>query len=250
MCNECTTCQEAQNANPPEPLILLESPSRIWCDIATDLFLLDGRNWIIIADRLSKFPIVEEIPKTCSSEAVSNIFKKYCGLFGIPEIVRSDNGPQYQGNEFQKFVKDWNIRHITSSPRYPQSNGFIERQIQTIKKIIAKTIKNNGDVNLALLRWRTTPIDTKVDSPAEIMFKRRIKDTLPFKPLEDYENLRTLLDKKGEIAKLRHDQRARTLAPLIPGQEVNIRNPTTKRWEPAIVREKAPEERSSRQAPQ
>ena len=42
---------------------------------------------------------------------------------GIPEVVISDNGPQYASTEFAKFASDWHFQHITSSPWNPQSNG-------------------------------------------------------------------------------------------------------------------------------
>ena len=48
----------------------------------------------------------------------------------------SDNGTQYTGEAFQKFIKDWSIEHVTSSPRYPRSNGFIERHVEHIKPLI------------------------------------------------------------------------------------------------------------------
>ncbi|CAB3252642.1 unnamed protein product [Arctia plantaginis] len=58
---------------------------------------------------------------------------------GIPETVMSDNGPEFSSLAFSDFARNWKFRHVTSSPRYPQSNGQVERSIQTIKQIIRKT---------------------------------------------------------------------------------------------------------------
>ena len=49
---------------------------------------------------------------------------------GIPETVISDNGPQYSSAEFSKFAQKWGFSHLTSSPKYPQSNGEAERTVQ------------------------------------------------------------------------------------------------------------------------
>ena len=45
---------------------------------------------------------------------------------GIPEMVRSDNGPQYDAAEFAKFAKDWEFKHVTTSRLHAQSNGEAE----------------------------------------------------------------------------------------------------------------------------
>ena len=47
--------------------------------------------------------------------------------FGRPEVLLSDNGPQFTSYEFQSFLEDHGVRHITSSPMYAQSNGLVER---------------------------------------------------------------------------------------------------------------------------
>ena len=43
---------------------------------------------------------------------------------GIPEVLCSDNGPQYASAQFDNFCISWGISHKTSSLHYPQSNGF------------------------------------------------------------------------------------------------------------------------------
>ena len=44
----------------------------------------------------------------------------------------------FNGKEFSSYLTGLGIRHTTSSPNYPRSNGFIERQIQTVKRLIEK----------------------------------------------------------------------------------------------------------------
>ena len=55
---------------------------------------------------------------------------------GIPEVLRSDNSPQYVSHEFAEFAKAYGFQHITSSPRFPQSNGEAERMVKTIKGLV------------------------------------------------------------------------------------------------------------------
>ena len=45
----------------------------------------------------------------------------------------------------KKFSQEWDFKHITSSPRYPKSNGFVERSIETIKRALQKSLRTGGD---------------------------------------------------------------------------------------------------------
>ena len=58
--------------------------------------------------------------------------------FGIPEEVMSDGGTQFSSFAFQNFVKHYGFRHTLSSPRYAQSNGEVERAVQTVKNLLKK----------------------------------------------------------------------------------------------------------------
>ena len=57
---------------------------------------------------------------------------------GTPDEIMSVNGPSFNGKEFSSFLTGLGIRHTTSSPNYPQSNGFIARQIQTVERLMEK----------------------------------------------------------------------------------------------------------------
>jgi len=50
-----------------------------------------------------------------------------------PRII-TDNGPQYVSREFKEFVRRTGMKHIRTSPYYPQSNGKQERWHGTLKR--------------------------------------------------------------------------------------------------------------------
>ena len=178
MTRTCTLCQELANCNRKEPLIPHDTPMAPWKKLGTDLFEVDGEHFVLICDYFSKYPIVTPLHAT-TSENVTEEIRKAVSLFGRPDEIVSDNGPQYIGKPFQDFVHKWGIQHTTSSPRFPQSNGFIERQVQTIKKIIKKCKKEKQSLHLAMLDLRATPVDSKLPSPAEMLMGRPITTLLP-----------------------------------------------------------------------
>lgn len=69
----------------------------------------------------------------------------------------------------------YHFQHITSSPRYLQSNGLAEQAVKTIKILFIGT----SDPHLALLSYRATPLLWCSISPAELLFDHKILTNLP-----------------------------------------------------------------------
>ena len=147
----------------------------------------------------------------------------------------SDNDPQFL-TAYNDFCEQWGIRHTTSSPRYPQSNGFVERQVRYIKPIIKKTIQAGGDINKALLNVRATPLDSVLPSPAELMFGRAIPTALPSRSLvRPNETFQKHLSERADSQKAYADRHTKALPPLHTGQHVRVLNKEKKQWYPATV---------------
>ena len=73
--------------------------------------------------------------------------------FGIPDVVVTDNGRYFSSSEFAAFAKNWKFDHVTSSPRYAQSNGKAENAVQTIKRLFKKCRTAGESEFQALLDW-------------------------------------------------------------------------------------------------
>ena len=237
MCKSRELCQEYQHENKRKPMISYPIPSRKWQMIATDLFEISGRQFLIICGKFSKFPLVDEIPSPTSSEAITNKIHHYCTLFRKPQKIYSDNGPQYTGQSFREFCKKWGIEHITSSLTHSRSNGFIECQIGYIKPLLEKSICNHHDIHLTLLNIRATPINTKLRSPAELLLGELIVTLLPSHSTVEDESVRDELYQAQERM-MNHDEHSTKkfeLPPLIAGQQVRVLSHKKHRWFPGTV---------------
>ncbi|UYV68063.1 K02A2.6-like [Cordylochernes scorpioides] len=107
------------------------------------------------SDLGKKYPEISLLQNLTAQEVINRL-KSIFARNGTPETVRSDNGPQFQkvlGSKFSRFSKEWSFKHITSSPRFPQSNGFIEAIIKNIKQ----SLKKEEDCYLTLQAYRTMP---------------------------------------------------------------------------------------------
>ena len=246
---ECEICQESQNTQTKETLEPHEVPTRPWQVVGTDLFTWNGDEYLLMCDYYSKFPIIKKIPSGQSTgQTVVRLTKCVMSGQGVPEVI-SDNGPQYDCQSYKQFSKEWGFQHITSSPRYPQSNGFIERQVQTVKNTLDKAVKSGQDPHMSMLCLRSTSIDSQLPSPAELLYQRKLQANLPIRvenQIPDRDKIaQHLIERQQSMKYYRYyDRNAHDLSPLTTGQPVRIQDQATKKWLPGTVNCTRPEPRS------
>ena len=209
MIQKCHTCCKNFQIR-SEPLIPSTLPQRPWEKIGTDLFELKGKSYLLLVDYFSRYIEVIKLSSTTTSSIVTAM-KPIFARYGIPNIVISDNGPQYSSQEFQEFAKAYDFEHITSSPYHPQGNGEAERAVKTVKNLLRDT----SDPNLALLSYRSTPLSWCGHSPAELLMGRQIRSTLPISTKSltprwpDLQTFRTVDEQFKQKQKKHFDRRHR-----------------------------------------
>ena len=169
-------CPQCVKERPPrkEPLISTLLPDYPWQKIASDLFTLEGKTYLLVCDYFSRYPEVIQLTSTTSGSIITSL-KSIFSRYGIPEELVSDNGPQYASQEFSEFAKQYNFKHTTSSPHFPQSNGHAERSVQTVKRLL----KGSKDPYMSLLSYRSTPLPWCHLSPAQLLMGRHIRSNIP-----------------------------------------------------------------------
>ena len=88
-----------------------------------------------VVDDYSRYPVVEFLTSTSASATIAKLDKIF-SLFGIPEEIKSDNGPPFQGEEFTEYAKSVGFRHRKFTPLHPEANGQAERFVRTLKKAV------------------------------------------------------------------------------------------------------------------
>ena len=149
----------------------------------------------------------------------------------FPQVIISNNGPQYSVAVFSKFAEDYGFVHMTSSPKYPQANGEAERAVRTIKSLLKKCSDKAEGPYLALMAYRATPLACGY-SPAELLMGRAIRTTVPIsseklKPaVSDLAILRKREKRTNDQQKNDFDcrHRARSLTSLNYGDRVWLPN--------------------------
>ena len=190
-------------------------------------------DFLIVADVFSKYITVRKFPNSTSA-AVCTELSMIVTELGLPHIIRSNNGPCYNSEEFQHFLQCYNITQQTSSPNHPRSNGFIERMIGVAKKLMDKAGKEGKLWISGLFDYRVTPQSGSIASPLQLMTWHTPKEkNLPQLPSalgtpEMYQTHQELIKRQG-------NKPERNYPELLPGTPVWVQHRQNATWKPAIV---------------
>ena len=174
---KCDVCLAHRASPAKEPLLQHEFEGCPWYKISADLCEMPGRTLLVVCDYFSNFIEVEQVRKVNTSR-VTKALKPLFARYGVPRVLVSDNGPQFDSEEFACFAKSWDFKQQTSSPRYPQSNGKAENAVKTVKRLFTKCRESGQSEYQALLDWCNTPTEGIGTSPAQRFLGRRFKARL------------------------------------------------------------------------
>ncbi|XP_014668315.1 PREDICTED: uncharacterized protein K02A2.6-like [Priapulus caudatus] len=219
MVKDCPPCQHNQKANMKEPLMPHDVPPRPWHTLGSDLFFWNNSSYLLVSDYYSKFPLVRKLNNIRSDTTIAHM-KSIFDEYGIPSKLVTGNDTQFTSALFQKFSETYGFDHVTTSPYYPQANGFIERTVQTVKALLQKCKESNTDPHIAMLCLRSTSLQHNIPSAAELLNSRVYQTNLPATraactPCLVVVTL-TRSYKRQEKQKLQHDKPSKTLSVLHP----------------------------------
>ncbi|XP_015261180.1 PREDICTED: uncharacterized protein K02A2.6-like, partial [Gekko japonicus] len=134
----CSQCQQVRPEPPQAPPQRWESSGKPWARLHLDFAgPFQGNMFLIVVDAMSKWLEVVRM-KTTTSLAVIHALRHLFATHGLPDVLVSDNGPQFVSEEFKQFL----------------TRGAF------------------------LLRQHTTPCSSTGRSPAELLMGRRLTTCL------------------------------------------------------------------------
>ena len=237
----CPACTQASLAH-RQPMISYPLPNYPWEKVASDLFELHCKTYLLVADYFSRYLEVQTLTTTTSASVIRALIAIF-SRHGIPAVLMSDNGPQYSSQEMKDFANQYNFKHVTSSPHYPQSNGMAEHMVKTAKSQQIPTWHYT-------LAYRTTTLPWCGISPVQLAMCRHLRTDIPQVPstlILEWSHLTSFHQKDAEVKrkqKADYDRchRARSLLPLPNSTPVWVR--TKDRPDPGRVIQSADTPRS------
>lgn len=181
-CNVCLAHKADQNA--PAGKLGHRIPIRAGQILSTDLmgpFPLSSRRnrfLLVVVDNFTKFVLMYPLTQATGTKIVRLLEDHVFTVFGVPQYLIADNGPQYVGKEVQKFLEKYNCK-LLKTPYYHAQANPTERANRVIKTMISSYIQGNHrkwDENLPQLGFalRTAVHETTEYTPAYLMFGREL----------------------------------------------------------------------------
>ena len=99
--NNCTECCKACIQS-PEPLCPSPLPDLPFQKVASDMFELNGRTYLLLVDYYSRYVEIAKLSGTTATEIINHM-KGIFARHGIPEVLISDNGSQYASSTFSQL---------------------------------------------------------------------------------------------------------------------------------------------------
>ena len=175
--HNCEICQALRNSPAVAPLHPWTYPSTVFERVHIDFAEKDKMYYLILVDSYSKW--VEVFPmRTTTAEKTIEVLRGCFARFGLPQMLVSDNGPQFTSSLFQNFMQSNGIEHKLVPAYHPSSNGAAERTVQIVKRALEKISREkerDGSfryLSQFLFTYRITPQSTTGKSPSELFLKR------------------------------------------------------------------------------
>ena len=165
-------------------MISTELPEGPWKAVGLDFLgpLPTGETVFVCVDYYSRFYEVDVMTKTTTERTIRSL-EAIFARHGLPEVIVSDNGPQFRSSEFSEYCQENGINHRKVTPKWAQANGEVERQNKSIMKRLKIAQAEGKDWRKELVRYlgvyRTTPQRTTGKTPAEMLFGRKLRTKLP-----------------------------------------------------------------------
>lgn len=231
----CHQCLQLRQNPPPTKPLPWPKPSAAFERVHIDfLGPMAGKMFLIVLDSYSKW-VEAYAMKTITTKDTIECLRDCIARFGLPSIIVSDNGRQFASAEFSVFCAKNNIKHLTSAPYLPKSNGAAEKAVKSFKAGITKALsdkKNEGEstqtiINRYLFYYRSSVHSTTLETPFKLMFGREMKTQFDrIKP----SSVAALCDKSS--------RREESIPKFTIGERVFVRDYRSKheKWQPATIK--------------
>lgn len=144
--------------NRVKPELFAQRPNHAWCmDFAHDACLNGTKlKCLAVVDEFTRESLAIEVSPRLPSTRVVQVLSAAISLYGTPECIRCDNGPEFISWTLRLFLKRRGIELVNIQPGSPWQNGFAESFIGTLRDncLDIEVFRNLADAQVRIEAWR------------------------------------------------------------------------------------------------
>ena len=174
-CDECQACQRRKTAHNRNQLPTGHVPvQRPFERISVDLveYKVESvstagircKYVLSMMDHLTRFAVLTPIPNKSAVTVAQAIIDRIISIFGSPEILHSDQGPEFENSLVHQLQKILNYKKTRTTPYRPQGNSVSERVHATMHAMLAMHSSMNRDNWASLLPFIQLAYNTSFSS--------------------------------------------------------------------------------------
>ena len=179
-CRNCVVCQRTKLLMPVRAPMQNVPIGRTWQMIAVDVLEVplssnSNRYLLVVQDYFTKW--AEAIPMVDQTAAtITNALVKLCSVFGLPEVIHSDQGHAFESMLMKNMLDTFCISKSRTTAYHPQCDGMVERFNRSLLQLLRAYVEKESDweryLSMALFAYRTAVHSSTGVSPFMLMFGR------------------------------------------------------------------------------
>ena len=168
----CEICQRFARP-PPRPVVGFPRARRFNINIAVDLKQFGSRHMIHFIDHFTKFSVCVIINDKKKETILRAFLECWIAIFGGPEALLSDNGGEFNNDDFKQLCEKFNVEVTATAAESPWSNGVVERHNSTVGAMVSKLVADGHSLDDAA-RWACSAKNSLSNvegfSPCQLVF--------------------------------------------------------------------------------
>ncbi|KAJ1216590.1 hypothetical protein NDU88_004191 [Pleurodeles waltl] len=178
----CCACSDKTHIGKSTSVVPIPFPHKPWERVGMDVcgpFNLEGEGKtfaIVMMDYHSKWPevsLVRDVRSSVIIELCEEIWRRE----GYPEVLVTDNGPQFTSSEFENYLECCGVKHIKTAIAHPRENGLVERFNRVLGENIQLALQSGlnwrNKIKDMLWSYRTTPHSLTMETPFMLLKGRK-----------------------------------------------------------------------------
>eukprot|EP00731_Ephydatia_muelleri_P021178 Em0013g905a len=184
-CRECEECQKSKLPIPTQAPLVNVPVGRPWQMVAIDILEVplsnrNNRYLLVVQDYFTKWPETIPIPDQTAARITKEMVKLFC-MYGIPDIVHSDQGRNFESTIFPQTLVAFGIKKSHTTAYHLEGDGMVERLNRSLLQLLRTYAQRQDDwekhLPLVLYAYRTATHSSTGTSPFQLMYGRQPKSS-------------------------------------------------------------------------